>query len=302
MNSKCNSPVIARLLQHRAALLLVLSILATALIVPEAALADKTANYSRLIAQGNDGPAPFGPQGVESGPEPGGPNFGRAVPGMDAPEGQGGFRRGKRWRNMQGGPGPGPNSFNEPAGPGGFPMGAGRGFEQFKMRRGNLGPGMGAGVGGRFSAGGRRLDLTPLNLTEQQKTRIQSLREQTRTQAKEIRKSLFQKQMRLRDLLFSADATDAQIMAARRDMRDWQDKMDEINVKDMLAIRGVLTAEQKAKLPMIMPGRRDTVGGGMPAGSMQGGQPGAWQAGAPRRKLMELRNKAKVAGQTPPQE
>lgn len=139
-------------------------------------------------------------------------------------------------------------------------------------------PGM-PGMGGKFNAGGRRLDLTALGLSEQQKTKIQSLREQTRQQAKEIRKNLFLKQMRLRDLLFSPDASDAQIMSARRDMRDMQDKMDEINIKDMLAIRGVLTAEQKAKLPMVMPGRRDTAGGGA-----------------------MLRTRAKVAGQNNVQE
>jgi Spy/CpxP family protein refolding chaperone len=198
-----------------------------------------------------------------------------------------------------------PGGFNEPGGPGGgsFPghpgqQGGGTGQGGFgKLRRGSMGGGGGMGGGGRFNAGGRRLDLTPLNLSEQQKTRIQSLREQTRTQAKEIRKSLLEKQMRLRDLLFSADATDAQIMTARRDLRDLQDKMDEVNVKDMLAIRGVLTPEQKAKLPMIKPGHPDTAGGGMPPGSFGGGQPGAWQAGDPRRKLMEMRNRAKVAGQ-----
>jgi Spy/CpxP family protein refolding chaperone len=188
------------------------------------------------------------------------------------------------------------------------------------MGGGGFGAGMGKG-NGRFHAGGHRLDLTPLNLTEQQKSRIQSLHEQARGQAKEIRKRLALKQLKLRDLLFSPDATDAQILAARRDMRELQDKMDELNVKDMLAIRGVLTPEQKAKLPIIMPGRRETAGGpgGMPGGpggmpGGPGGMPGPGGGmlpggGSPMgfgsaqgQKIIEMRARAKMAGQSTPQD
>ncbi len=327
MNSKCS-----------AAVFVVALMVASALPLEQAVSAAPGSNLT-LVAQNNDGPPPFTPPSGGDNPEPGMNGRPGAFPG--GPDGQNArqqWRRKRRW--MQGGPGEGnPGQGSEPdmlpgggggfqsgrpGMPGGMRRGGGGGFGGGMGPGGMGGGGFGAGMGkgnGRFHAGGHRLDLTPLNLTEQQKSRIQSLHEQARGQAKEIRKRLALKQIKLRDLLFSPDATDAQILAARRDMRELQDKMDELNVKDMLAIRGVLTPEQKAKLPMIMPGRRETAGGpggmpggpgGMPApGGMPGGPDGGMLPGggspvgfgsAKGQKIIEMRARAKMAGQSTPQE
>jgi Spy/CpxP family protein refolding chaperone len=76
------------------------------------------------------------------------------------------------------------------------------------------------------------------------------------------------KQMTLRNMIFSPDATDAQIRATRKEVRRMQDEMEELNLEDLLAIRGVLTAEQKQRLPQIAPGQRGprTANAGGPGG------------------------------------
>lgn len=313
MNSKCSAAVFALALM-----------VATALPLGHPVSAAPDA-HRILLAQNNDGPPPFAPPIGADNPESG------AFPGSPDAQDHNSQQWNQPWKQhwkrkrqlMQGGPGDGiPGQGHEP----GMILGGGSGQHGMPgggMRRGPGGGfggrGFGAGMGkgnGRFQASGHRLDLTPLNLTDQQKSRIQALHEQARGQAKEIRKRLGMKQMKLRELLFSPDATDAQILTARRDMRDLQDKMDELNVKDVLAIRGVLTPEQKAKLPLIMPGRRETAGGGMPGGHLPGvpmlggGQAGFGQGengpaalGPRAQKIIEMRARAKMAGQSgPPQD
>lgn len=107
--------------------------------------------------------------------------------------------------------------------------------------------------------GGRKLDLTPLNLTEEQKTKIKSIRQANRDRAKDFRQTLIQKQQALHSLIFSPTASEDQIRAARKEVRKAQDSLEEIGLNDLLQIRGLLTAEQRQRLPQIAPappGRR----------------------------------------------
>lgn len=170
--------------------------------------------------------------------------------------------------------------FND--GDGGFLEGegmrgdAGRGAGGFGGQAGMRGQGgfggAGGGLGGRFGGGGMRggagglgggrpLDLTPLGLTEQQKTKIQAMREQTKSKLKDLKTGLSDKQGKLRNLMFSPDASEVQIRSARKELRTLQDQMDETNLNDLLAIRSLLTPEQKKRLPECMPGagRRESV-------------------------------------------
>ena len=114
-------------------------------------------------------------------------------------------------------------------------------------RRGRL-----EGGGGFF--GHKPLDLAALNLTEGQKQRIQELRGQNGSKVREMRKTLQQKRSELRDLMFSAGASDEQIRAKRLEIRQMQDKFEELQLSDFLAIRSVLTAEQKQRLATLKPG------------------------------------------------
>ncbi|MBY0359039.1 MAG: Spy/CpxP family protein refolding chaperone [Candidatus Obscuribacterales bacterium] len=107
-----------------------------------------------------------------------------------------------------------------------------------------------------FGGGHHRLDLTPLNLSEEQKTKIQQMREQSKSKARELHKELISKQIEARNLMFNPDSSETQIRAARKNLLALQQQLDEVNINDFLAIRKLLTAEQKKKLPECMPGKR----------------------------------------------
>lgn len=211
-----------------------------------------------------------------------------------AGQGGGGMRRFRGQRSFGGdgqpgqgfgeggqGPMPGmpgdPGAMGLPGGPdgpgvmGGPGSRRGENFGGFRQRRGAMGGGM---SGGGFG-GSKPLDLTPLGLTEPQKTKIQAMRQQTKLKLREIKKGLVEKQMNMRNLMFSPDASEAQIRGARRELRTLQDQMDETNLNDLLAIRSLLTPDQKKRLPDCMPGRgRDGDGPGGAGGIGRSRGPG----------------------------
>jgi Spy/CpxP family protein refolding chaperone len=63
----------------------------------------------------------------------------------------------------------------------------------------------------------------------------------------------------MRDLMFDADVTEAQIRGKRDEVRQVQEKLEDIRLNDFLAIRSVLTADQRQKLKdvKIANSRRD---------------------------------------------
>ncbi len=88
------------------------------------------------------------------------------------------------------------------------------------------GPGQGAGQGrrgfggrGAFAGRKRALDLAPLNLTEEQKGKIQQLRIRTATRSRELRRKLMSGGQELRDLMFDPSASDDTIRAKGRELR-----------------------------------------------------------------------------------
>ena len=203
------------------------------------------------------------------------------MPGFAGQGGQGMRRRGAGQRRGFGGDGAGPGFDPDGMpgamrGPDGPPGAGGPGGEGgFRGRRGAMGGGMPRGGFG----GGKALDLTPLGLTEPQKTKIQAMREQTKLKLRDLKKGLSEKQTNMRNLMFSPDASEAQIRSARRDLRTLQDQMDETNLNDLLSIRSLLTPDQKKKLPDCMPGRGRGLAGpggqGGPGGPVASGGPGA---------------------------
>jgi Spy/CpxP family protein refolding chaperone len=100
---------------------------------------------------------------------------------------------------------------------------------------------------------GKTLDLTPLGLNDDQKNRVRQMRVQTRAKIRDLHKSVVQRQKELRQLMFDPDASDDQIRTARSQLRKLQDQVDETNMNDLLAIRGMLTPEQRKRLPECMP-------------------------------------------------
>lgn len=121
------------------------------------------------------------------------------------------------------------------------------------------GPGQGGGgrrgFGGRGGFGGKRaLDLAPLNLTEDQKGKIQQMRSRTSTRARELRRQLLSGGQELRDMMFDPAASDEMIRAKGRELRRLHEQVEDIKIDDFLSIRSVLTAEQRKRLPEVKPG------------------------------------------------
>ncbi len=152
------------------------------------------------------------------------------------------FRR-LRERRLNAGEGEGPMSGEEGPGVG---------------RRGG-GMGRMSSFSGSMGRGGA-LNLSELNLTEEQKTRIKTMRTQTQLKAKELQKDLKTRRAEMRDLLFEPNSTAEQIKAKHSELKQTQEQVENLMINDFIAIRSVLTAEQKKRLPLIKPGARPQPG------------------------------------------
>jgi hypothetical protein len=108
---------------------------------------------------------------------------------------------------------------------------------------------------------GGPLDLTPLGLSEEQKDRIRQIRSQSAVKARELRRVLKLKRAEMKDLMFDPDASDGQIKARRQELRRLQDQLEDVILSDFLALRGVLTPEQRNRLPEVKPQPRPPLAG-----------------------------------------
>ena len=113
------------------------------------------------------------------------------------------------------------------------------------------------------------------------------MRQQPRLKVRDLHKEVLQRQSGLRKLIFDPDASEADIRSARSQLRQMQDQVDEANMNDLLAIRALLTAEQRKHLPDCLPSRRATGYGapGQPPGAFPGGPGGKQSAEFNRRSL-----------------
>lgn len=139
-------------------------------------------------------------------------------------------------------PVPPPSGLDQRRRSGAFVSGGGAG--RFRRRVGAM--------GGAPMFGGP-LDLTLLGLSEEQKGRIREIRRQSAGKARELRRVLRDRRAEMRDLLFDPSAADAQIRAKRQELRQMQDQLEEVILSDFLALRAVLTPEQRQRLPEIKP-------------------------------------------------
>lgn len=173
-----------------------------------------------------------------------------------------GFRRRQRFQRQFDGD---RSSGNMEGSQDGMPLQGRRSFGGEGMpQRPQFGGGRGGFRGERLGFGGmpgRQLDLTPLGLNEEQKTKIQQMREQSKNKVKELHKTLMTKQLEVRNLVFSADSTETDIRTARKGLLKIQEQIDETSFNDLLNIRKLLTAEQKKKLPECMPTNNLSRGG-----------------------------------------
>ena len=97
---------------------------------------------------------------------------------------------------------------------------------------------------------GRRSPYANLDLTEEQKGKIDALRESQRKELTPIRTELIKKRMEL-NLLWMEDSPEAdKIKAKQREIRDLRGKMEDNLTDFRLSVNSILTPEQRAELLM----------------------------------------------------
>jgi Spy/CpxP family protein refolding chaperone len=186
---------------------------------------------------GPDGGPDSGPEGFPGG-GPGG--FPGGPPG-GGPEGM-----------MPDGPPPGggPRGFRGEGGP--PEMGGPGGFRRGGNVRNFGGAGGGQLKGGKFF-GREPLDLTVLNLTAEQKAKIQTMRSANGQKARALHSDIKARRDKFRDMLFDPSASNDQILGARREINKLQTQAEDLMLNDFLGIRKLLTKEQMDLLPQVRP-------------------------------------------------
>lgn len=92
------------------------------------------------------------------------------------------------------------------------------------------------------------LDLTVLNLSDDQKQKIQKLRADSAIKNRAIQRQLKENTNQMRDVMFDGTSTDAQIKAKSDEMKRSHEQFADSQLEFFLAIRSLLTPEQKLKL------------------------------------------------------
>lgn len=92
------------------------------------------------------------------------------------------------------------------------------------------------------------IDFSSLKLTDAQRQTIQELRKENSTRSRELRKQFKEHMDEMKTLFFAPDSTAAAIRAKRNEVRKIHEKLEDIQLNDFLAVRAVLTAEQRQKL------------------------------------------------------
>ena len=115
------------------------------------------------------------------------------------------------------------------------------------------GPGFGPGFGRGF--GGPVYGSPPIpNLTAEQSSKIQTLRETSLKEIEPLQKDLWTKRTELRNLWLSQSPDQAAVTAKQKEIFDLQSKLQEKATNLGLEIRKVLTPEQLAQLPAFSQG------------------------------------------------
>lgn len=126
------------------------------------------------------------------------------------------------------------------------------------------GPGSGPGRGSGYC---REAGFEKLNLTAEQKTKIEALQDANYKATRPVREKIFDKSVELRRLWLQANPDKDKIMAAQKEIRALRDDMQDKLTVMRLEIRKILTPEQNEKLANTHWGRGPGFG---PRGGMRG--------------------------------
>jgi periplasmic protein CpxP/Spy len=111
----------------------------------------------------------------------------------------------------------------------------------------------------RIPAGGVSKLSKELNLTADQIRRLEKMRTDSKGKTKERRLALRTAKQELSQLL-QGNATSDQIRQKRQQVQALQRELSDLNFENTLAIREILTPEQRAKLQQIVQQRRQNRG------------------------------------------
>jgi Spy/CpxP family protein refolding chaperone len=126
------------------------------------------------------------------------------------------------------------------------------------------GPGGGPGRGKGYC---REAGFEKLNLTAEQKTKIEALQDAHFKATKPVREKMFDKSVELRRLWLTANPDKNKITAAQKEIRVLRDDMQDKGTAMQLEIRKILTPEQNEKLANSRWGKGPGFG---PRGGMRG--------------------------------
>ncbi len=99
-----------------------------------------------------------------------------------------------------------------------------------------------------FGREGRRSPYANLDLTEEQKGKIDAMRESLQKEMTPIRTDLIKKRMELNLLWMEASPEADKIKAKQREIRDLKGKMEDRLTDFRLSVNSILTPEQRAEL------------------------------------------------------
>jgi Spy/CpxP family protein refolding chaperone len=145
------------------------------------------------------------------------------------------------------------------------------------------GPGCGYGPMGKGDVAG----FAGVELTADQKTQIQTMRDAQFAEIAPLREQMFAKRDEVRKLWLEANPDQAKITAAQKEMRSLRDQLQDKMTAFRLDTLNVLTPEQREKLKSTVAGRGFGPGRGFASGASSGGGcpsccgPGAGATGKP---------------------
>ena len=102
---------------------------------------------------------------------------------------------------------------------------------------------------------GRQRLMQELDLTPEQQQNLQAIRAQYKDQINQRQQDLRQASQELRSLMIS-DADTNQIRAKHQQVQQLRQQLEELNFESMLAMREVLTPEQRREFGQLMEQRR----------------------------------------------
>jgi Spy/CpxP family protein refolding chaperone len=98
-----------------------------------------------------------------------------------------------------------------------------------------------------------RINLIPLNLTPDQKQKLQAVRRETAKKTRELSAALKSKKDELLNATFDPDQPESAIREKRDSVRAIHEQLEDLMFGDIMTLRGMLTPEQKRHLAEIKP-------------------------------------------------